>query len=894
MENEALLFERHPNPMLLYDMDTLNILKVNHAAVQKYGYSADEFTQLNLEDIRPEEEIERLHHTLEHLNEGLNSSRVFRHKKKDGEIFHVQVTSHAFPYKGYRSRLVSVLDISKEVNARMEVEEAYRELDHLIRENPLAMIKWNSRLEVVEWSKRAEELSGYPGDEMLGKRLSAMDLFSSEVKQKLEQRFREVKGGRPARQLDTRITHRGGTQVDIRIHASVLRDEEGEARMLLTFVEDISQEKQAEQKLSRQNEMIRFVNELSSSVGNLNHYDQALKMAVKKICAFIDWPVGHVYQRANAQRFESTDIWYLKDPDRYQAIVDLSKETDVEPGKGFLGAVINREQPLWLKNLEAHKETFIRQELGKSLPVSTCFAFPVKVQDEITVVLEFFSEHSVEMQPELMEIMATVESQLGRILERIRVREELELSERKYRKLYERANDGILILKGRNIVDCNSKMEELFECSRDEIIGQTPFVFSPAVQPGGSKSDRKGRQYLRKTLNGSPQVFEWKHVTKKGRLIDTEISLNKIVLQDGVYIQAIVRDITRHKQAEQDLKRSEELFRNLFLRAPVAMIMVDRDNQVKMVNRKFEQLFGYTEDELAGEDIDDFIVPEEEAAAAPKMPGQEILGEDFIKEFTRITKNGDPVDVLVGAIPVYLEGEPLAGFGIYIDISDQKNVQRKLQNSLKEKEILLKEIHHRVKNNLAITSALLQLQVLNEENEDVADILGDSLLRIKTMALVHETLYKTENFAHLKLSSYIEKLIGFNNEVTSTADKDIEINLEVEDINLNINQAIPCALVLNEFVTNAFKYAFEGKKRGNLNVRIWEKNCKVHVVVDDNGIGLPDNFEELRRASMGMTLIDQLTDQLEGELHIDSENGTTFELIFEKMSTTGSSSHFLQ
>lgn len=893
MEDKALLFERNPSPMLLYDLDSLQIIKVNQAAIEQYGYTAEEFEQLSIKDIRPDEDIDKLHHTLDELSEGLNTSRAIRHKKKNGELFYARVSSNAFPYKDYRSRLVTVMDISEQVEAHMEVEQAYRELGHLIQKSPLGMIKWDDDLQVVEWSRRAEEISGYPRHEMLGKSLFELNLFTPEVYSLLEKCVQEIKKGVAVRQIDTQITTKEGKRRDIRIHVSVLREENGTSGTLLTFVDDISHTKNAERRLSQQNEMIRFVNKLSHTVGNIDNFEKAIEMAVSKICEFIGWPVGHVYRRNDAGRFESSDVWYLENDEKYQPIVEESRETDFIAGKGFLGEVIRQEKPLLMKQVQCNNE-FLRKLNGDSLPVNTCFALPVKVKDEVAVVLEFFNEDRVDSQPEWMEVMGAIETQLGRILERIRVREELELSERKYRRLFERANDGILILKGRNIVDCNSKAEELFDCTKEDVIGQTPFVFSPPTQPGGENSERKGRHFLRKTLNGAPQVFEWKHVTKAGQLIDTEVSLNKIVLQDGVYIQAIVRDITKQKQAEEDLKRSEELFRNLFLRAPVAMVMVDRDNRVKMINPKFEELFGYTEEELSDEEIDNFIVPDGQEDTAPKMPGEEFLGEDFIKEFTRTTKEGEEVDVLVGAIPVYLEGEPLAGFGIYIDISSQKNIQRRLQHSLKEKEILLKEIHHRVKNNLAITSALLELQVFNEENEAVSSILGDSLLRIKTMALVHETLYKTENFAQLKLSSYIEKLIGFNDEVTSTPDKNIDVNLDIEDIDLNINQAIPSALVLNEFVSNAFKYAFKGKKRGRLEVRMWEQNGFVHVVVEDNGIGLPDNFEELRKASMGMTLIDQLTEQLEGELNIHSNGGTMFELVFEKMSISGPSSYFFK
>ncbi|MDZ7690364.1 MAG: PAS domain S-box protein [Balneolaceae bacterium] len=443
-------------------------------------------------------------------------------------------------------------------------------------------------------------------------------------------------------------------------------------------------------------------------------------------------------------------------------------------------------------------------------------------------------------------------------------------------------NDGIFIMDQQQFIHCNSRVQELFECNREEIIGSTPFKFSPEVQPDGRKSTEKGEQYIKKALAGTPQVFQWMHETKTGKLIDTEVSLNSIELQDGTYLQAIVRDITKQKEAENALKRSEELFRNLFLRAPVAMVMVDQHNEVKMVNRKFEELFGYLEDELKGRDVDKIIVPEGEYDAAPKMPAGELLSNDFIKEYRRITKEGEKIDVLVGAIPVYLEGEPLAGFGIYIDISDQKNTQRQLEDSLQEKEVLLKEIHHRVKNNLGVISALLKLQVFSEENEEISEILGDSLVRIKTMALVHETLYETGDFANLKFNKYINNLVELNIDLSGTRHRDVEINFDIEEIDLNINQAIPFALILNELVSNVFLFAFEGREDGAMSIQLYQKKNDVHLIVKDNGVGLPANFEEMRKESLGMTLIDQLTDQLGGDLKIASNGGTRFEIVFKR------------
>lgn len=321
--------------------------------------------------------------------------------------------------------------------------------------------------------------------------------------------------------------------------------------------------------------------------------------------------------------------------------------------------------------------------------------------------------------------------------------------------------------------------------------------------------------------------------------------------------------------------------------------MVDTENRVLMANESFEELFGYTEEELIGKDIDALIVPEDEYDVAPKMPGTDFRNERVYTERIRKTKNGETIHVLLGAIPVYLDDEPLAGFGIYVDITERKKAERDLVESLKEKEVLLKEIHHRVKNNLAIISALLELQSFKEEEESVRKALSDSLLRIKTMALVHETLYQTENFSNLEFSYYVEKLVKLNVHAFESSGIEVSVDFDIDDIELNINQAVPSALIINELVSNSMKYAFCGRKKGSIGVSAEQEGKRITFCVKDDGVGLPENFDHRDFNSLGMTLVEQLVTQLEGEISFENREGARVCFSFEKGKSQGSSSHFL-
>jgi len=460
-------------------------------------------------------------------------------------------------------------------------------------------------------------------------------------------------------------------------------------------------------------------------------------------------------------------------------------------------------------------------------------------------------------------------------------------TEHKYQRLFENANDGIFMAKEEVFVDCNDKVCEMLECSREDIIGQTPIDFSPEFQPDGSKSSTKAKEKIEKALTEGPQVFEWTHTKKDGTPIDTEVSLNKLELEGENYVQAIIRDLTEQKKAQEKLRKSEELFRKLFLKAPGALLMVDDENRVKMANQSFENLFGYTEEELQGKDIDTVIVPEGEQDSTPRMPGDEFKDGRFYEDVVRYTKDGEPRDILLGAIPVYLDDEPIAGFGIYIDITEQKENQRKLEQSVNEKKVLLEEIHHRVKNNLAIISGFLQLQAFEIEDEKTKQVLNDSQLRIQSIAIVHEMLYQSENFVDISFETYVKRLVNTVKKTLPLDYQHIDIEIDAGNVSLDINQAIPCAILINELVTNSYKHAFKGKDSGTIWINLYEDMGRIFIEVKDNGIGLPKGFSIDEQSSIGMNLIQTLTDQLNGKLEVSSNDGGRFMVNFQKSSGNG-------
>lgn len=214
------------------------------------------------------------------------------------------------------------------------------------------------------------------------------------------------------------------------------------------------------------------------------------------------------------------------------------------------------------------------------------------------------------------------------------------------------------------------------------------------------------------------------------------------------------------------------------------------------------------------------------------------------------------------------------------DITPTKLMQQQIEHSLKEKDVLLKEIHHRVKNNLQIIISLLNLQSGYIKDEATLKAVKDGQLRVRSMALVHEKFYQAEELLEINFGEYIEKLCHYLYQAYGDKTDRIKIVLNVDPIGLDMDTAMPCGLLINEIVSNAYKYAFPGSREGQIFIDFHRNNGVITLSIKDSGIGLPPDFQEESSETLGMQLIQALTGQLDGNLTIDRNNGAGFSVTF--------------
>ncbi len=233
--------------------------------------------------------------------------------------------------------------------------------------------------------------------------------------------------------------------------------------------------------------------------------------------------------------------------------------------------------------------------------------------------------------------------------------------------------------------------------------------------------------------------------------------------------------------------------------------------------------------------------------------------------------------------PIYSENNEIKEIScLSHEITDKKLIEEQMRENIHEKEVLLQEVHHRVKNNLQVISSILNLQSSYVKDENSLNILRESQNRIKSMSFIHESLYQTKDFAHIEFSDYILSLSKNLVHSYSIASSRIKLITDFERTFLSLDQAIPCGLIANELISNALKYAFLDDENGEIRLSIQEKNGMIEINIADNGIGLPEGFDFENSDSLGLQLVYTLVDQLDATIKVDSSKGTKYFITFEK------------
>ena len=297
------------------------------------------------------------------------------------------------------------------------------------------------------------------------------------------------------------------------------------------------------------------------------------------------------------------------------------------------------------------------------------------------------------------------------------------------------------------------------------------------------------------------------------------------------------------------------------------LIVTDAEGYIVGINKAGTKLLHYDKKEAIGLHKTECYNTEDYAECYEKNKGTEA-----VFEFGLISKRGNKIPVLFSeSMLINNENEVVGQVVVATDITKRKEADKKIRDSLKEKDVLLSEIHHRVKNNLAVISGILQLQGYKTKNKKVIQALSESQARIQSMSIVHEMLYQSDSLAYIEYDLYVKDLIQAISSMHLNIEKNIDIITDIDSFSLDVNLAIPFSLLLNEILVNCYKHAFSDIEQGFIKVQIKEKDGYIRLIVEDNGVGIIDEDDDNDHGeSLGLTLVDTLTRQLHGEYRIEN------------------------
>lgn len=452
-------------------------------------------------------------------------------------------------------------------------------------------------------------------------------------------------------------------------------------------------------------------------------------------------------------------------------------------------------------------------------------------------------------------------------------------AEAKFRGFLDSAPDAVVVINREGcIVIVNSLTEKMFGYKRDELLGKPVEILVPDRVRGPHVGYRDN--YFRDPK--TRPMGEGRTLTgrkKDGTEFPVEISLSPLESEQGTLVTSIIRDVGPRKQLEAK-------FRGLLESAPDGIVVVDTQGKIVIVNSQTEKMFGYSREELIGKSVE-ILVPDQfrEGHVGLRQrytqnPNTRPMGAGRALSGRR--KDGSEIPIEISLSPLETEQGTLIT-SIVRDITDRRRAEEQIQASLREKEALLKEIHHRVKNNLQVTSSLLRLQSGYIQDEKSKEMFTESQNRIRSMALVHEKLYQSRNLSRIDFSEYIETLGALLFRSFGVDPAQIVLVNDGKGVYLTVETAVPCGLMVNELISNCLKHAFPDGRRGQILVQIRPvPNERIfELEVSDDGVGLPPGLDIEKTDSLGLQLVRTLTQQLNGKLEVTrTEPGVRFSIYF--------------
>jgi len=475
-----------------------------------------------------------------------------------------------------------------------------------------------------------------------------------------------------------------------------------------------------------------------------------------------------------------------------------------------------------------------------------------------------------------------------------RTEKNLQESESRYRRLFENNPLPMYIydMETLKILEVNETFVSRYGYTRDEILNVTIRDIRP------KEEFARLVPHIRDLEPGMLYTGVWKHLRTDGTVIDVDITSTDFPYQNKRARLVLCNDVTEKLRVEEELRESESRYRRLFEDNPMPMMIFEPDTlRFLAVNEAAEIHYGWTRHEFLSMTIKDIRPPEDVQAAVDYIHEMD-QGLDKVGVWKHQKKDGSIIHVDITSHSLTYRGKS-AQLALCHDVTERimgeeeirKNEER-IKSSLKEKEILLKEVHHRVKNNLQVISGLLNLQARHITDPGAKEVYKESQNRVITMGLIHEELYQSKDLAQVDFAAYIQNLSSNLFASYGKEHSNVDLVIDAAHIEMIVDTAIPCGLIVNELISNSLKHAFPTEKEGEVRVNFHSMGDGVYrLSVADSGVGLPVGFDFRRSKSLGLQLVTVMTELLGGTIELNQDGGTTFTITFREYREAGTELH---
>ncbi|GCL65516.1 PAS domain S-box protein [Pseudaquabacterium pictum] len=793
---------------------------VNGAYAEFFGLQPESMVGRNLFEFVAENDRESVaSHMRRVLSEGVGESVANRMVCARGEERWVAWTNRVVPAQEGLGRAIHSVgrDVTRQKLTEEALEQSERRTRLLYESTPAMLHSIDPKGRLVNVSDVWLRTLGYERAEVIGRPVVEL-LTPDSQRRALEEELPGFFRSGSCDNVPYQMVSKDGKVLDVLLSAVLERDADGEPLRSLAVVRDVS--------------------ELRTTAAQLRESNHVLQLVLDSVPARISyWNAASRNQLANRAFLEGYGVTQAEITGRH--------------AKDVLGAD-------WYQRIQAPIERGLAGHAGH---VEVSFVTPNGLRRDVDM---HFTPDLREGQVHglfvfALDVTARREAERG-----------LADREKRFKLLIDGVRDYAIYMldaEGR-IATWSAGAERTKGFRAADVVGKH---FRMLFTPEDIAAEKPEQELAEAAIEGRFEAEDWR-IRADGRRFWAGITLSAIRNDRGhlVGYAKITRDLTEQMKQKLVLERAVEL-------APCAMLMVDASGTILMVNAQTESTFGYARDDLLGQPLEKLIPTrwrdQHERLRAGFLAHATVRTMGAGLELRAMRSNGEEFPVEIGLSPIE-SADGITTLAAIFDITERRRQQALIEQALAEKETLLKEVYHRVKNNLQVVQSLLSLQSQTLPDGAAREAVDDSAQRVRAMALVHEKLYQSGNLSAVSLQVYVKDLVDQIAEALGTDRRKVRLHLDIADVQTGLDNAVPFGLLLTELITNCLKHAFEGRQSGDIWVRLSREADGDHLTVSDNGVGLPTGFNSAAQStSMGLQLADGLAHQLGGQLRAHTANG---------------------